>query len=1137
MGMSQRMANLNDIVQKYPGSYNAAFEVMATLMFMQRLNLPDPPVRRKNQAGIEADPVDIPFDIDSNCRAGKYAYQAKFFEPKTEISDRKKEFLKSIKIAEKEGVTELFFYVNKELRQKSKTHGKPSSEEHIRKAAMNANINLHWYTKKEIESKLSTPNYCYIREMFLNGEKAPDITGFYEHVCRKMTNGDSNAAYGSMSLLESYIEPLLRKRGMERKDSYVKEINSFQENSQNEGTQNVCDFFETWVDGDQYVTIFCGEPGHGKTSLCRKAMYDFYKGSWLKGKVLNVFTFSVNPAGTVIQDKKRLDEIEFLFSWGDTSARMKKGHGLDKEECGNALIFLDGFDELLEWIPDYDLDKFLYKVFLFLENFDSYKGYDKPHIVITTRKMALDPRKDEYIVSTGRGVTQVPIYEMQLIPKERQFSWIEKHGNSIFSEVVRKGNLSNIITDMSERACLTDYEYHENIDTSVCKSYLNEYKKMYENLAPQDELKQILGIPIIFRMIVMQNYIPESQSDLSSIYEELFEITWKRNSNRANENHDMAYMKKKLMRHALSIYLDNNDSAEVSDKIGDEEASWLYAFYTRYEKSNTKHRKSKFKSRVGFLHKTLYEHFLACEILSWFQCIDENGEIIIECKQDNNTIDRNNTETFQDRLSLLGKRKLSGEILSSIRELYKRGQETDKGEWIEDEAFETAYNILKKTDGILRPLLFNKLTEGNDVNTPLVRGENVFFNVISICSVCNHPVSSEKINVRALQYYDLAGVRLDGANFRKANLESARFANAFLVNTDFTGAKLNQAYLSEAVLSGRFDDSSFSQANLTGATLSGSFANADFKRASLSDANLSGSLFNSAEMEGALLSCTIFKKGKVQAKVSEVNIDGSRISQAVFSDEQTKSIDMTRVIGKPLKMQDGRGDYEISVGRVTWTDDLPIKIEKNAKMLGMMRYDSIPAFGRYMQGGAGEIEPLSWIILKKETNRVLAITEKLIDCICYNDTWTSETTWADCSLREWLNEDFLYGFFTKNERARIIRYHNQNYNSQSYDADDDRPTWDKIFSLSIEEVEQYFETDMDRRAAVTAYVRGKESFSDEHFSTISGKIYGWWWLRSLGRDRVDAAHVYHSGAVNGAGDYVNKKGICVRPALWLDTTS
>ena len=49
---------------------------------------------------------------------------------------------------------------------------------------------------------------------------------------------------------------------------------------------------DPFKDDKKIIAVICGEPGHGKTSLCQKAMCDFYKNGWLATRVSNVFCFS-----------------------------------------------------------------------------------------------------------------------------------------------------------------------------------------------------------------------------------------------------------------------------------------------------------------------------------------------------------------------------------------------------------------------------------------------------------------------------------------------------------------------------------------------------------------------------------------------------------------------------------------------------------------------------------------------------------------------------------------------------------------------------------------------------------------------------------------------------------------------------
>lgn len=1085
--MSDQAAKLSDIERKYPGSYREAFETMVTHMFMQRLSLPEPPTRRAYQWGIEADPVDVPNDLDYFCKKGTYAYQAKYFDPGTEIADKKELFIKSIAAAKEAGATDLFFYVNKELRQNSQTGHKPAGEAEIEKAAENAGLRpIHWYTKKKIEDELDMPAYLHIKNLFLGEQNASNIPGFYEHVCKIITQEHANAVYGSMSLLDGYIEPILCKR--EGEQSLFSLCGNRHESKPSEAglLQDVRDYLESWVTKNEYITIFCGEPGHGKTSLCQKAMYDFYNNNWLEKKVLNVFTFSANPAGTPVQDKKRFDSLIDLLSWGDIDSRVNQK--VKKENCGNALIFLDGFDELLEWLPGYNMEEFLGTVLTFLKSFDD-NGYIKPHIVITTRKMALPPRKKAYVLGIGNSAIRIPIYEMQLIPKIRQYEWIEKHG-------------------------------HKNIDNP--EKYLARYKEMYERLAPQDEMKAILGIPIIFRMIVTQEILPKNGDNLSEIYEQLYDTTWERNRIRVRREYNKEYMKRKLMKHALRIYADDNNSAKTTDQLGMEEAAWLYQFYTRYDEVACCKKGGTVGYRIGFLHRTIYEHFLACEILSWFRNRDDAdyNTKIFSTNWEEDDVDRTDSD-FLDLLAVLGKRKLSMEVISSIRNLYERGQRNGGKEWVEDEAFERAYRILKRTDGILQLPGFycdkyktvNRekreflrdlavLLQKDSDSTPLVRAENVLCNVLSICSVCRHPVSAEKINIRVMQMYDLQGVRLDRANFRGVNLTDARLAKAILEEVDFCGTILERA-------------------NLSGAVLAGDFTGCDLSRASMAESNLSRAILNGADMEGALLSQAVFAQDSADTDLSEVNLEGARISQAILSEEQEKITNGENVLGKPLRQQHVNVRLNPKQTVVKRAGEFIIEKYDDVEISNASERYRVPDFGRYKQGANGTVDALSWRVLKWEQNRVLVIAEKLIDCIPYNKT-DKPVTWEKSYLREWMNEDFLYGAFDKNERARIIRVHNQNPENPLYGTKGGRSTWDRVFALSIEEARYYFDTDSDRRAVVTPNIIAKPPAPCI-----------WWWLRSPGDFSNRASLVDTLGKVSCSGHFVHFCGVCVRPALWL----
>ena len=111
--------------------------------------------------------------------------------------------------------------------------------------------------------------------------------------------------------------------------------------------------------------------------------------------------------------------------------------------------------------------------------------------------------------------------------------------------------------------------------------------------------------------------------------------------------------------------------------------------------------------------------------------------------------------------------------------------------------------------------------------------------------------------------------------------------------------------------------------------------------------------------------------------------------------------------------------------------------------------DKIP-FGKYPQGANGEVQPLMWRVLAVESGRALLITDDLIDAVRYNEKY-KDVTWETCSLRKWMNNDFLHAAFSSEEQAQIATVTHQNPDNPFYDTKGGKPTEDRLFALSIGE--------------------------------------------------------------------------------------
>lgn len=195
-------------------------------------------------------------------------------------------------------------------------------------------------------------------------------------------------------------------------------------------------------------------------------------------------------------------------------------------------------------------------------------------------------------------------------------------------------------------------------------------------------------------------------------------------------------------------------------------------------------------------------------------------------------------------------------------------------------------------------------------------------------------------------------------------------------------------------------------------------------------------------------------------------------------------------------------------------------------------------FGSYPQGANGKVEPLVWRVLAVESGKALLITDKLIDCVkYYEEKYYYEyvdVTWETCTLRKWMNSDFLNKAFSSSQLFHIATVINQNPNNPLFGTKGGKATWDKIFVLNIDEANQYFSNDDDRMAAPTEYAKKQGMWICEESSLPSGEKTGWWRLRSPGFYGNLAAHVHNDGHVNQGGYDVCGYIVAVRPAFWLN---
>ena len=189
-------------------------------------------------------------------------------------------------------------------------------------------------------------------------------------------------------------------------------------------------------------------------------------------------------------------------------------------------------------------------------------------------------------------------------------------------------------------------------------------------------------------------------------------------------------------------------------------------------------------------------------------------------------------------------------------------------------------------------------------------------------------------------------------------------------------------------------------------------------------------------------------------------------------------------------------------------------------------------FGAYEQDNntSNGKEYIEWLVLEVRDGKALVISIYALDCQQYN-TSDTDVTWETCTLRKWLNNNFINSAFTADEKAMIPTVTVSADKNPDYSTDPGKATQDQVFSLSITEANKYFNTDSARQCKPTAYAVAGGAYVSSFDDNC------WWWLRSPGDGQTHAASVLYGGGVLVNGYRVDRVGSAVRPALWIDLNS
>ena len=181
--------------------------------------------------------------------------------------------------------------------------------------------------------------------------------------------------------------------------------------------------------------------------------------------------------------------------------------------------------------------------------------------------------------------------------------------------------------------------------------------------------------------------------------------------------------------------------------------------------------------------------------------------------------------------------------------------------------------------------------------------------------------------------------------------------------------------------------------------------------------------------------------------------------------------------------------------------------------------------------GYYDSKPLEWIVLKIEDDKMLVLSKYGLfgednEHRCFGNTLELEYTWKDSSIREYLNsDDLLWSLFTENEQAVILDTELETDDSPFYGIDGGKSTTDKLFLLSIFDIVECFDSDVETKC-----------------SQPNGEKCAWW-LRTPGNYDGAMTYIGSDGRLDPEGIGVSRLTtpgtmdtyavLTVRPAMWV----
>lgn len=208
-----------------------------------------------------------------------------------------------------------------------------------------------------------------------------------------------------------------------------------------------------------------------------------------------------------------------------------------------------------------------------------------------------------------------------------------------------------------------------------------------------------------------------------------------------------------------------------------------------------------------------------------------------------------------------------------------------------------------------------------------------------------------------------------------------------------------------------------------------------------------------------------------------------------------------------------------SLGQYKDSKELMLDIEKEylCEKIDVLNVNDTITIGNY------ENEDIEWIVVHKPNNGLLLLSKNSITNKAYNDEYEA-VTWKNCTLRNWLNNEFYNNSFTETEKEFIKTTSVQTDISCFGYSDTIEISEDNVFIFSHDEFERYRTDDIGF-----------------HCYDFSGKEVSWW-VRTYANysawsNEVFDVYGYEYEENEGFWRYgehtVHNDEFTVRPVIWI----